>query len=157
MAVCIFKMKRVHFRLKENPFIPIYNQILGHTKKLKRVIPYLSFLSWSNNWMESGMFMKWWEKKNVDICPTIVYKCAWNVYYELVKSRSAIWSFFFGPNSTLFLCKNRLLWVISEKEAVDYRKNAGIGLLEKYRAGGIEGSYTRKEVKLKPFLCQRIC
>ena len=64
MTMCIFKMKRVHFRLKENPFIPIYNQILGHTKKLKRVIPYISFLSWENNWMESGMFMKWWEKKH---------------------------------------------------------------------------------------------
>ena len=79
MAMCIFKMKRVHFRLKENPFIPIYNQILGHTKKLKRIISYLSFLSWANNWMESGMFMKWWEKKrgymphdSIQICLKLV-------------------------------------------------------------------------------------
>ena len=64
-----FQNEKSPLQLKENSFIPIYNQILGHTKKLKRVIPYLSFLSWANNWMESGMFMKWWEKKNVPYIP----------------------------------------------------------------------------------------
>ena len=98
------------------------------------------------------------EKKNVDICPTIVYKYAWNLYHELVKLRSAIWSFFFGPNPTLFLCKNQLLWVkvFSEKEAMDYRKGTDTNCCGNC-AGRSEDNYTRKEVKLKPFLCQRLC
>ena len=96
--------------------------------------PYLSYLSWANDWMESGMFMKWWIKTWI-YAPrqhtNVPASCIMNWWNWGPRLGHLSWD----RIQLFFFLQNRLLWeiIVSKKKLWSKRRTQRHQLLRKSR------------------------